>query len=43
MSVSSLRNLCVEIYKTLKNLKPSFMNNIFKLKINCREVRDKQS
>ena len=41
MNVRRLRTLCVEIYKTLNNLNPSFMNNIFKLKINSREVRDK--
>ena len=33
--------LCVEIYKTLYDLNPSFMNNMFKLKINGREVHDK--
>ena len=36
-----LRTLCVEIYKTLIDLNPSFMNNIFELKINGKEVRDK--
>ena len=41
MNVRRLRTLCVEIYKTLNDLNPSFMNNIFKLKINGREVRDK--
>ena len=41
MNVRRLRTLCVEIYKTLNDLNPSFMNNIFKLKINSREVRDK--
>ena len=41
MNVMRLRTLCVEIYKTLNDLNPSFMNNIFKLKINGREVRDK--
>ena len=38
MNVRRLRTLCVEIYKTLNDLNPSFMNNIFKLKINTREV-----
>ena len=33
--------VCVEIYKTLNNLNPSFMNNFFKLRINDREVREK--
>ena len=41
MNVRRLSTLCVEIYKTLNDLNPSFMNNIFKLKINGREVRDK--
>ena len=41
MNVKRLRTLCVEICKTLNDLNPSFMNNIFKLKINGREVRDK--
>ena len=40
MNVRRLRTLCV-IYRTLKDLNLSFMNNIFKLKINGREVRDK--
>ena len=41
MDVRRLRTLCVEIYKTLNDLNPSFMNNIFILKVNDREVRDK--
>ena len=41
MNVRRLRTLCVKIYKTLNDLNPNFMNNIFKLKINGREVRDK--
>ena len=41
MDVRRLKILCVEIYKTLKGLNPSFMKNIFKLKINSREVRNK--
>ena len=41
MNVRRLRTLCVEIYKTLNDLNPSFMNDIFKLKINRREVLDK--
>ena len=36
MNVRRMRTLCVEIYKTLNALNPSFMNNIFKLKINGR-------
>ena len=41
MNVKRLKTLCVEIYKTLNDLNPSFMNDIFKLKVNNREVRDK--
>ena len=41
MNVMRLRTLCVKIYKTRNDLNPSFKNNIFKLKINGREVRDK--
>ena len=40
-NVRRLRTLCVKIYKTLNDLNPSFMNNIFKLKINGREVQVK--
>ena len=29
MSINRLRTLCVEVYKTLNELKPSFMKNIF--------------
>ena len=36
-----MRILCVKIYKTLNDMDPSFMNNIFKLKINSRETHDK--
>ena len=32
MSVHRLRNLCVEIYKTINKLNPEFMDNIFKVK-----------
>ena len=41
MNLRRLRTLCIEIYKTLNDLNPSFMDDIFKLKINGREVRDK--
>ena len=41
MNVRRLRTLGVEIYKTLNDLNPSFMNNIFKLKVNGRKVCDK--
>ena len=40
-NVRRLRTLCVKIYETLNDLNPGFMNNIFKLKISGRGVRDK--
>ena len=41
MNVRRLRTLCVKIYKILNDLTPSFTDNIFKLKINGREVHEK--
>ena len=41
MNVRGLGTLLVKIYKTLKDLNPSFINNIFKSKINSREIRNK--
>ena len=41
MSVNRLRNLCVQIYKTINKLNPEFMNNIFKVKENKRLVSEK--
>ena len=41
INVRRMRILCAKIYKTLNDLNPSFMNNIFKLKINSREAHDK--
>ena len=38
MSVNRLRNLCVEIHKTINKLNPEFMENIFKVKQNKRVV-----
>ena len=40
MRENRLRNLCVEIYKTINKLNPEFMNNIFKVKENKRLVRE---
>ena len=34
MSVYRSRILCIEIHKTIKNLNPEFINNIFKVKEN---------
>ena len=40
MNLYRLRNLCVEIYKTINKLNPEFMSNIFKVKENKRVVRE---
>ena len=40
MSVNKLRNLCVEIYKTINKLNPKFMNNVVKVKENKTLVRE---
>ena len=41
MNVKRLRFLCVEIYKTINNLNPSFMKQIFELRETNRNVRGK--
>ena len=40
MNVYRLRNLCVEIYKTINKLNSEFMKNIFKVNENKRVVRE---
>ena len=40
MSVKGLRNLCIEIYKTINKLNPEFLNNIFEVKENKRLVSE---
>ena len=40
MRENRLRNLCVEIYKTINKLNPEFMSNTFKVKENQRIVRE---
>ena len=32
MNVNRLRSLCIEIFKTLNNINPAFMNEIFELR-----------
>ena len=39
IGANRLRNLCVEIYKTISTRNLEFMNNIFKVKENRRLVR----
>ena len=41
MNVKRLRFLCVEIYKTINDLYPSFMKQIFELRETNRNVREK--
>ena len=38
VNVTRLRNLCVEIVKTLNNINPAFMNGIFELRKTKRKV-----
>ena len=39
MSIYRLRSLCIEVFKTITDLNPSFMKDIFQLRINGRPVR----
>ena len=39
--INKLRNLCVEIYKTIYKLNSEFMSNIFRVKANKRIVTEK--
>ena len=41
MNVKRLRFLCLEIYKTINNVNPSFMKQIFELRETNRNVREK--
>ena len=41
MNVKRLRTFCVEIFKTLNNVNPSFMKEIFSLRQTDRPVREK--
>ena len=36
MEIKRLRNLALEIFKTINDLNPSFMNSIFSVKLNAR-------
>ena len=42
MSVNWLRILYVDLYNTVNELNPEFMNNIFKVKENKRLVTEKK-
>ena len=41
MKVSNYRSLCVETFKTLIDINPSFIKNIFKLRMTNRPTRQK--
>ena len=42
MKVNRLRSLCIEIYKSINDIKPTYMNEIFKLRnINQDSFSDK--
>ena len=41
MNVNKLRILCTEIYKTINNLNPEFMRDLFSLRETSRLVREK--
>ena len=39
MHINSLRTFCTEIFKSINNLNPIFMNDIFKIRVTDRPVR----
>ena len=39
MKVNRLRSLCIEIYKSINNINPTYMNEISKLRKTSRAVR----
>ena len=39
MKVNRVRSLCIEIYKSINNINPMYMNEIFKLRKTSRAVR----
>ena len=43
MTIQRLRTLCLEICKTLRQLNPCFMSNIFEVKSSDRPVRSQQN
>ena len=40
MNVNRLRSLCIQSFKTLNNINPDFMNEIFELRKTNRAVRN---
>ena len=41
MNVNRLRILCIKIYKTINNLNPKFMGDLFSLRVTNRLIREK--
>ena len=39
MKVNRSRGLCIELYKSINNINPMYMNEIFKLRKTSRVVR----
>ena len=39
MKVNRLRNLCIEIYKSINNINPMYVNEIFQLRETSKAVR----
>ena len=40
MNVTRLRSLCIEIFKTLNSINPTFVNDIFELRKTNRAIRN---
>ena len=40
MNVNRLKSLCIEIFKTLNNINPAFMNEIFELRKIDRAIQN---
>ena len=43
MRVSRLRSLCIEIYKTMKDLNPTFMKDLFEFKSSTNPTRSQRN
>ena len=41
MNVKRLNALCIELYKTINELNPKFMSDLFKLQFTNRPVRER--
>ena len=41
VNVSKYRSFCIEIFKTLNHINPSFINDIFKLRMGNRPTQEK--